>query len=223
MLQVIIHILGPPKSGSIRLYIAIVLSCPLIGCWDTERANQRTAQNNSYIDLDFEVPVYVLLKLCYLYLSKEVGDFSEFWGLLTISELLIKTKFFYVSLSNMVFKLFWNAVYRQGQLGGHSMTTWTRRGGRWSKNSLFLSTIRVKTVHVEVGGGQKRAKLCPRSHWMPLWQWLICDWNLVWIDTFKEIQMFSNYFFLNLMIKFRFLQIANPVVRGNSKNTIEHG
>ena len=35
--------------------------------------------------------------------------------------------------------------------------------------------------------------------------------------------MFSNYFFLNLMIKFGFLQIANPVVRGNSKNTIEHG
>ena len=51
--------------------------------------------------------------------------------------------------------------------GGHSMTTWTRRGGRWSKKSLFLSTFRVKNVHVEVGGGQKRAKLCPRSHWMP--------------------------------------------------------
>ena len=31
----------------------------------------------------------------------------------------------------------------------------------------FLSTFRVKNVHVEVGGGQKRAKLCPRSHWMP--------------------------------------------------------
>ena len=27
----------------------------------------------------------------------------------------------------------------------------------------FLSTFRVENVHVEVGGGQKRAKLCPRS------------------------------------------------------------
>ena len=32
------------------------------------------------------------------------------------------------------------------------------------KKSLFLSTTRVKNVHVEVGGGQKREKLCPRSH-----------------------------------------------------------
>ena len=46
----------------------------------------------------------------------------------------------------------------------NSMTMWTRRGGRWSKKSLFLSTFRVKNVHVEVGGGQKRSKLCPRSH-----------------------------------------------------------
>ena len=28
---------------------------------------------------------------------------------------------------------------------------------------LFLSKFRVKNVYVEVGGGQKRAKLCPRS------------------------------------------------------------
>ena len=49
-------------------------------------------------------------------------------------------------------------------LGGHSMTTWTRRGGRWSKKCIFLSMFRVKNVQVEVGGGQKRAKLCPRSH-----------------------------------------------------------
>ena len=52
-------------------------------------------------------------------------------------------------------------------LWGHSMTTWTRRGARWSKKYLFLSTFRVKNVQVEVGGGQKKAKLCPRSHWMP--------------------------------------------------------
>jgi hypothetical protein len=43
----------------------------------------------------------------------------------------------------------------------HAMTTWTRRGGQ---KSLFLSTFRVKNVHVEVGGGQKSSKLCPRSH-----------------------------------------------------------
>ena len=37
---------------------------------------------------------------------------------------------------------------------GHSMTTWTWRGGRWSKKCQF----KVKHVHVEVGGGQKRSK-----------------------------------------------------------------
>ena len=45
------------------------------------------------------------------------------------------------------------------------MTTWTEGGGRLSKRGLFLSTFMFKNVHV-VGGGQKRAKLCPRSHWM---------------------------------------------------------
>ena len=33
-------------TPKVRLYIAIVLSCPLIGCRDTEIANQRAAQNN---------------------------------------------------------------------------------------------------------------------------------------------------------------------------------
>ena len=72
-------------------------------------------------------------------------------------------------------KIFWSSfgskhictihfLKKMQPIGGHSMTTWTRRGGRWSKKSLFLSTFRVKNVHVEVGGGQKRAKLCPRSH-----------------------------------------------------------
>ena len=28
----------------------------------------------------------------------------------------------------------------------------------------LYSTFRVKNVHVEVGGGQKRAKLCSRNH-----------------------------------------------------------
>ena len=48
--------------------------------------------------------------------------------------------------------------------GGRSMTTWARRSGRWSKKCLFLSMFRVKNVQVEESGGQKRAKLCPRSH-----------------------------------------------------------
>ena len=30
---------------------------------------------------------------------------------------------------------------------------------------IFVHVQRLK-VHLEVGGGQKRAKLCPRSHWM---------------------------------------------------------
>ena len=40
-------------------------------------------------------------------------------------------------------------------LGGRSMTTWTRKGWQVVKKCLFLSTFRVKNVHVEVGGGQK--------------------------------------------------------------------
>ena len=47
--------------------MAIVLSGPLIGCWTNERANQRAAQHNYYIEPDFEVPGFVLLKLFYLF------------------------------------------------------------------------------------------------------------------------------------------------------------
>ena len=54
-------------NPKVRLCIVIVLSCPLIGCWATERANQRAAQNNYYIEPDFGVPSFVLLKLCHLY------------------------------------------------------------------------------------------------------------------------------------------------------------
>ena len=46
------------------------------------------------------------------------------------------------------------------------MTTWTRRGGRWSKKHIFFCPY-SGLKNVEVGGGQKRAKLCPRSHLMP--------------------------------------------------------
>ena len=49
----------------VRLYIAIVLSCPFTGCWTNERANQRAAQNNYYIKPGFWVPGFVLLELCY--------------------------------------------------------------------------------------------------------------------------------------------------------------
>ena len=66
------------------------------------------------------------------------------------------------SSTNWTFCSFFNFYVR-----GHSMTMCTRRGDRWSIKCLFLSTFRVEIVHVEVGGGQKRAKLCPRSHWMP--------------------------------------------------------
>ena len=42
-------------------------------------------------------------------------------------------------------------------------STWTRRGGRWSKNAI-LSTFKVKNVHLEVGGCQRKAKLYSHSH-----------------------------------------------------------
>ena len=45
-------------AQSPALYVLVVLSCPLIGQLATERANQRAAQNNYYIEPDF-----VLLKL----------------------------------------------------------------------------------------------------------------------------------------------------------------
>ena len=60
------------------------------------------------------------------------------------------------------------SAYDSYIIWGHSMTIWTRRVGRWSKQSLFLSTFRVKNIHIDVGSGQKRVKLCSRSHWMPL-------------------------------------------------------
>ena len=35
------------------------------------------------------------------------------------------------------------------------------------KNLYFCPRLGLKNVPVEVGGGQIRSKLCPRSHWMP--------------------------------------------------------
>ena len=60
---------GIPK---VRLYLGIVFSCPLSGSWDTERNNQRAAQNNYYIEPNFGVSGFVLPKLCYLYLIKKI-------------------------------------------------------------------------------------------------------------------------------------------------------
>ena len=41
----------------VRLYIVIVLSCPLIGSLSSSTANQRVAQNNCFIELDFGDPI----------------------------------------------------------------------------------------------------------------------------------------------------------------------
>ena len=42
---------------------------------------------------------------------------------------------------------------------GHSMTKWTRRGGRCSKKCLSLSTFRVKNSHKEVCACSKMGKI----------------------------------------------------------------
>ena len=59
-----VQILGPLKSGSL---LVIVLSCPLIGSLSSSAVKQRPAQNNYYTELEFGVPGFVFLKLCYLY------------------------------------------------------------------------------------------------------------------------------------------------------------
>ena len=62
--------IGIPK---VQLYIAIVLSYPLIGCWATERANQRAVQNSYNKEPDFGVPgvLYFLNVVKYLYYKLE--------------------------------------------------------------------------------------------------------------------------------------------------------
>ena len=52
----------------------------------------------------------------------------------------------------------WHSIW------GHSITTWTRWGGGVKKYP-FCWRLRYKKC--PRGGGQKRAKLCPRSCWMP--------------------------------------------------------
>ena len=78
----------------------------------------------------------------------------------------------YVDYANVIIK-FVPSTLMLTRLWGRSMTTWTRRGGRWSKKCQFLSTVKVNNVH-SYGGRcwSKRAKLCPRSHLMsPIAQW----------------------------------------------------
>ena len=103
--------------------------------------------------------------------------------------------------------------------GGHSMTTWTRRGGRWSKKGLFCpgsywmipcarSTVRFN-IHVGVGCGQKRTKLCPRSHWMilrPLPRWVIVYHGVKFlqISHFLRLQIFKEGSFLKLNVGKKF-------------------
>ena len=53
-------------------------------------------------------------------------------------------------------------------LRGHSITTWTKWGGRGHKMSVFVHANGIKTVHAR-GGGQKMAKFCC---WMtPFQRW----------------------------------------------------
>ena len=53
----------------VRLYIVIVLSCPLISSLVSSTTNQMAAQNNCYIEPDFGNPTILLLKLFYLYIA----------------------------------------------------------------------------------------------------------------------------------------------------------
>ena len=57
------QIMGPPKSGCL---LVIVLRCPLIGSPSSSIVNQRIAQINYYTELDYGVPGFVFLKLCYM-------------------------------------------------------------------------------------------------------------------------------------------------------------
>ena len=49
------------ESTDIKNKLVQMLGSPLAGCWSTERANQRAAQNKYYIESDFGVPGFVLI------------------------------------------------------------------------------------------------------------------------------------------------------------------
>ena len=49
---------------------------------------------------------------------------------------------------------------------GHSITTWTRWGGRGSKNVCFCPRSGCKNCPHREQGGAKMARFCPRTYWM---------------------------------------------------------
>ena len=64
---------------------------------------------------------------------------------------------------------------------GRSITTWTRLGGQVVKKCFFLSTFRVKDVHVKVGRQSKMVKiLFTQFQNGPLW--------------YTQIELFKGYY-----------------------------
>ena len=66
----------------------------------------------------------------------------------------------------------WNCYLQQAdknELRDHSITTWTRWGGKGSKNVCFVHAQGISTVYTGGGGSEKIAKFCPRSCWMTPW------------------------------------------------------
>ena len=57
---------------------SLFLSCLLIGCWATERANQRAVQKHYRIEWDFGVPEFALFKICYLYHKHQLWHLQGF-------------------------------------------------------------------------------------------------------------------------------------------------
>ena len=83
----------------------------------------------------------------------------------------------------------------------------------WSKKCQFLSKIKVNNVHLEVGGGQKRAKLCPRSHWMsPCCSHNLCFRQNNWVDptkVFSAMELSKVYLLWNAQPKIQILTNSN--------------
>ena len=78
----------------------------------------------------------------------------------------IHYKIYFFAISDWKLVIVWNPSR------GHSITTWARWGGRGSKKCLFCPHLGYKNYPSRVGGGrgvwgQKMAKCCPCSWWMP--------------------------------------------------------
>ena len=80
---------------------------------------------------------------------------------------------------------------------GHSITTWTRWGGRGSKNVFFVHAqdIKMSTQGVGEWVGQNMAKFCPRSCWMPSYgiSYLL-SWYAVYCDKLRSLAMRGSFF-----------------------------